>query len=229
MRRFLLVSLIAFAAGTAAVTARADELQYDQVEFTVQAETELQNDLAEAVLAAEAQHTDPAQVAAEINRAMGWALQQARAAKAVEAESGGYETYPVYDKTRLIDWRGSQGLVLRSRDSAALNALLGTLQQRLQVKAMRFTVSPERQRAAEVRLVDQALEDFKTRAARIQQGLGAKGYRIVRLQVDGAAAPPMPLMARVAAMEQDAAAPVAAEPGSSRQRLGVHAVIQLQF
>lgn len=229
MRRFLLVSLIALAAGAAAVTARADELQYDQVEFAVQAETELQNDLAEAVLAAEAQHTDPAQVAAEINRAMDWALQQARAVNAVDAESGGYETYPVYDKTRLIHWRGSQGLVLRSRDTAALNALLGTLQQRLQVKAMRFTVSPERQRAAEAGLVDQALEDFKTRAARIQQGLGAKGYRIVRLQVDGTAAPPMPLMARVAAMEQDAAVPVAAEPGSSRQRLGVHAVIQLQF
>lgn len=224
------VSLILIAALAAANHARAEDLHYDQVEFTVESSGELQNDLAEVTLAAEAEHTDPAQLAAEINRAMSWALGEVRKRPAIESRSGDYQTYPVYDNTRLHHWRGTQHLILRSEKIEDLNVLAGALQQRLQIKSMQFIVSPARQRAGEAQLVDQAMENFKERAVRIQRSLGAKSYRIVRLSVQGAGAPPpMPMMFRMAKAEMDSGAPVAGEAGTSRQQIALQAVIQLQF
>ncbi len=210
--------------------AHAEELQYDQVDFSVAAETELQNDLAEVTLAAEAEHADPAQLAAEINRAMDWALTEARKSAAIEARSGDYQTFPVYDKNRLLSWRAAQSLVLRSENIASLNAVAGALQQKLQIKSMRFLVSPAKQRAAETQLLDQLMDNFKERAARIQRGLGAKAYRIVRLSVQrGGAQPPVIMQSRMAMAEMDSPAPVASEAGSSHASVTAQAVIQLLF
>lgn len=211
-----------------AATVQAEELQYDQVEFNVQAEMEVENDLAETVLAAESDHADPAALANEINQAMAWALKQARGTSGVEIASGDYQTFPVYDKERLHHWHASQMLTLRSAKTETLMKLVGALQQRLQVKSMRFLVSHARQRATEAELTDQLMERFKERAARIQRGLGAKGYHIIRITLEGAAPPPdFRVMAATATMEK--AAPVAGEAGTSRQRLDARAVIQLQF
>ena len=220
----LLLSMLAIG------SARADEPQYDQVEFTVQAEAEWPNDFAEVVLATEGEHADAARLANDINQNMGWALRQARAVDGIEIQSGDYQTYPVFEKDRLHHWRAMQSLILRSRNIDALTTLAGTLQQRLQVKSMRFMVSPERQRSGEAELIDRAMADFKERALRIQRGLGAKGYRLVRLGIDGAGTPPpMPMMMRMTAAEKDGAAAVAGEAGSSRHQLTLHAVIQLTF
>jgi predicted secreted protein len=148
---------------------------------------------------------------------------------AVAADSGGYQTYPVYDKTRLDHWRGIQTLTLRSKRIESLNTLVGRLQQRLQVKSMRFTVSPDQRQAGESRLIDRALDKFRTRALRIQKGLDAEGYDIVTLQL-GAAGNPAPIpMARMTMARMENSAPVAGEAGTSRQTLSVHAVIQLHF
>jgi predicted secreted protein len=214
-----------------AAGASGGELHYDQVEFTVQAESELQNDLAEVVLAAQTEHSDPAQLAKELNDTMSWALNQVHAASGVDARSGNYQTYPVYDKNRLHHWRGAQTLVLRSKKIETINILVGGLQQRLQVQNMRFMVSPEQQRASEAQLLDQAMENFKERAVRIQNDLGAKGYRIVNLNVGGAGAPPPFPMERMAMakVQTDSGVPVAGEAGTSRQQLSLHAIIQLQF
>jgi len=224
-------ALLVVLLGVIAAGASADELRYDQVEFTVRAESELQNDLAEAVLAAQAEHSDPAQLAKALNDTMSWALKQVRAVSEVDARSGEYQTYPVYDKTRLHHWRGTQTLILRSKKIESLNILVGGLQQRLQVQSMRFMVSPEQQRASDAQLLDQAMADFKERAVRIQNDLGAKGYRIVSLNVaDEGTPPPFPVeRMAMAKMQTDTGLPVAAEPGTSRRQLAIRAAIQLQF
>jgi predicted secreted protein len=231
MRRswtFLLVMLSLMAAPYA-TAAGGDTLSYDQVEFTVQTETELSNDLAEVVLAAQAEHSDPAQVAKEINDTMAWALNQVHGSADIAANSGSYQTYPVYDKTRLDHWRGIQTLVLRSKQIAALNKLVGKLQQRLQVQNMRFSVSPDQQQASESRLMDQALEQFKARALRIQERLGAKSYELVSLKIGTSATPPPFPVERMAMARVESSPPVAGAAGTSRQSLSVQAVIQLRF
>ena len=206
-----------------------DALNYDQVEFTVQAQEELPNDLAEAVLTAQAEHGDPARVAKEVNDTMAWALNQVHGNADISADSGGYRTYPVYDKTHLDHWRGVQTLVLRSKKIAALNAMLGTLQQRLQVQDLRFTVSPDQQQASESRLIAQALDQFKARALQVQERLGATSYDIVSLKLGGSAAPPPLPMEGMAMARVQSVPPVAADAGTSHHSLSVHAVIQLRF
>ncbi len=222
----VMLSLVAAPYG---VAAGSDAPGHDQVEFTVQAETELSNDLAEVILAAQAEHSDPAQVAKEINATMAWALNQVHGNADIAANSGSYQTYPVYDKTRLDHWRGIQTLVLRSKQIEALNKLVGKLQQRLQVQNMRFSVSPDQQQASESRLMDQTLDQFKARALRIQERLSAKGYEIVSLKIGTSATPPPFPLERMAMARVENSPPTASEAGTSRQALSIRAVIQLRF
>lgn len=232
MRYSWVLLFVALGLGTppcGADSGRDDKLGHDRVEFTVQAEEELPNDLAEAVLAAQAENSDPARVAKEINETMAWALKQVHGVVDIAADSGGYQTYPVYDKTRLDHWRGIQTLTLRSKRIEALNNVVAQLQRHLQVQDMRFTVSPDQRQAGESRLIDQALDKFRARALRIQNRLGAEGYDIVTLQL-GAAGNPAPIpVARMAMARVENSAPVAGEAGTSRLILRVHAVIQLHF
>ena len=212
-----------------ATAAHGDDLSYDQIEFTVQVDEELPNDLAEVIMAVQSENRDPARLANEINDAMAWALDQAHTANNISVQNGSYQTYPVYDKSRLDHWRGIQTLILRSKKIESLNTLVGTLQQRLLVKGMRFTVSQDQLQASEKRLIDQALDQFKSRALRIQNRLGAKGYNIVTLRV-GASNNPTPIpMEGMAMARAETVAPLADEAGTSRQSLSVHAVIQLRF
>jgi predicted secreted protein len=67
---FLFVAFGLVASPCGAATAHDDELAHDRIEFTVQVEEELPNDLAEAVLAAQAENGDPARVAKQINDTM---------------------------------------------------------------------------------------------------------------------------------------------------------------
>jgi predicted secreted protein len=228
IRPFITFLLIA-AAGLNAAWADETATTLDQIEFQTQAAREVDNDQMQVVLAVEKENTDPARLADEINRAMDWALQQARAQSGVRSRSGVYHTFPVYDQQRIVRWRASQELILESGQTAALNGLVGRLQDRLQVKAMNFTVSEQRQAQLEGELTGEALDNFKARAQAIAQRLGAAGYDIVRLQLqDNTGAPPpapMPVMER---MLKAADTAVASEAGTSRLSVGVYAVIRLR-
>jgi predicted secreted protein len=207
----------------------ADDESLNRVEFQVQAAREVDNDLARAVLAVERENAEAAQLADDVNRDMAWALEQARTRKTVKAHSGGYRTYPVHDQQRIVRWRAEQELALESADTAALNGLVGRLQDRLQVRSMAFTVSDARRRETEGLLTGTALDDFRRRAEAIAQRLGAKGYDIVQLQIQegGDQPPPSPFLSRAMAVPADTA--VASEPGSSRLTVGVRAVIRLRY
>lgn len=221
-----LAALALVAAFSANGNACAEAPQYDQVSFTVQAESDLQNDVAEAMLAAESEASDPAKLAQEINNTMSWALDQARGAEGVSFQTADYQTYPVYDdKGRLLRWRGSQTLILRGEKIMALSTLAAALQQRLQIKSFQFTPSPARRRDAEAQLTDQALAQFTERAERIRRDLGATAYRVVSLDLQTSGAPQV--FSRMAIAERGAA-PVAAEAGVSRLQLTARAIIQLQ-
>lgn len=228
MKRLILIMTLLLLAPVGGASASDGVEGLNRIEFQVRAEREAANDLSQATLVAEYEHTDPARLAAEINRTMAWALERVRAAEDVRARSGSYRTWPIYDQRRITRWRASQELTLESAQPERLNTLIGGLQERLQVRDMRFTVSPEQQRKLEESLTGEALDRFRQRAGALAERLGARGYDIVRLQVldDGGRPPPMP-MARMMAMAEDVA--VASEPGTSRIGVTVHAVIQLRF
>ena len=229
MTRTLIATLCAaLAVGTAA---RADDADtaFDRIEFQTQATREVDNDLTRVVLAVEKEHADPARLADEIIRAMAWALQQVRTQDGIRSRSGAYHTFPVYDQDRIVRWRAAQELILEGEQNAPLNALVGRLQDRLQVRSMNFSVSEKMQVDIEQELTGEALDNFRRRAQAIAARLGATGYDIVRLQLqdEAGAPPPLPMQSMVRALKVEDA-PVASDPGTSRLVVGVYAVIQLR-
>lgn len=207
----------------------ADTPVTDQVSFRVEAAREVQNDQVSALLQAHAEARDAAKLADEINSTMHWALQQVKAVKDVTPQSGNYRTYPIYDKRKIVRWRGVQELRLESQNVAALSRLLGILQARLQMQSMRFSVSPVARDAVEDELIAEALAAFGKRASLIAGSLNASGYELVNVNIDSLDRPPvMPMhaesMARVSAAF---VAPPAVEQGSSRIGVQVSGSIRL--
>ncbi|MGD2076116.1 MAG: SIMPL domain-containing protein [Gammaproteobacteria bacterium] len=230
MRNALCVSLAwsLFALLPAAATAAEEQLR-DQVSFSVEADEDVENDRVEATLAVNAEDRDPAQLAETINRAMDWALQRARDEKGIDAQTAGYQTYPVYDERKIVRWRGRQELRLESQEVDRLSRLIGVLQERLQVQSLRFSVSPDRRRAVEEALVEQVLAGFQKRAALIVRSLGAKDYELVTVDIrTGERRPPIPVRAEaMATTARAAAAPPAMEAGTSRVNVEASGSIRL--
>jgi predicted secreted protein len=182
----------------------------------------------QVTLATFAESRDPADVATAINRDMDWALQIARAVDGVDVSTAGYQTYPVHKDNVIHSWRGQQNLMLEGTDHEAIGRLVGRLQEKLQVKSMQFSVSDDRRRAVENRLIGRALEAFRERAGIIGGNLEARGYRIVELNVNTSSQrPPVPYQARMASM--DAVAPVVSEAGESDIRVTISGTVELQL
>lgn len=230
MFKSLLILLSASALIISSIAAADDHKQtLNHIEFQLQAEREVDNDLTSAVLVVEDEHPDPARLAASINRTMTWALEKAKATPGIDIRSGNYRTVPVHDQQRrLTHWRASQELRLEGTEVEVLNRLIGELQERLQVRSMSFSITPARQAAVMKELTGEALDGFRERAAWIAGRLGAGDYDIVQLRIDdggGRISPPDTMMRTMSVPES---VPVATEPGVSRLGVGIHAIIRLR-
>jgi len=223
MRALLLALLLA----PLSASAQAPETLFNLVTLGAQAEREVPNDLLGAVLAAEAEGTDPAQLAGEVNRRMQAALAVAKAAAAVRFRTGTYQTFPVYERDRVARWRARQELRLESADFAAATELIGKLQASLVVTGMTLSVSPDMRRRTENALIPEAVAAFDERARVVRDAMKAKGYRVQSLQVSGGGAPyPVPLQAR--AMAASGSPAPAVEAGTTRILITVSGTVQLQ-
>jgi len=219
------------ALGPAAPARAAEDGPDRRVGFAVERSRDVANDWVTAVLSVT--HEDPkaAEVAARINRDMTWAMEIAKAKAAVRVRSGGYSTYPVHDPKRgeVRTWRGAQEIVLESGDVEAVTALVGALQERLQVQSLGFSVSPERRREVEQELVEDALRAFQERAELVRKSFGATGYRLVEVQVGtgGGGPPPIRPMMRTMAADAEMMAP-AVEGGTSQISVSATGSIELK-
>lgn len=178
----LLMPLASLAAGVDVVPVEGSTATHVQLSATVT--REVANDLVRASLAVEAEGPDAGALAQRVNETMGWALERAAAQSAVKAESGSYQTYAVHEKSEFKYWRARQRLELESLDTGALTALIGTLQTRLVVKNMQFTLSTPLRRKTEDRLITEAIDAFRHRADIVQKSMNAGGYRIRKLNVN---------------------------------------------
>jgi predicted secreted protein len=78
------------------------------------------------------QSTDQATASNEVNLAVRWAVEQAKATK-VTVTTSSYRTNPIYKKQHIQAWRVHQSIRLESTDAEQMAALLATLQQRLAI------------------------------------------------------------------------------------------------
>ena len=230
MPRFAPLVFLALTLLPAATASAADDTpRYNQIHFQVERSRPVDNDRMHAVLSITAEDDNAARLADHINRTMDWALKTAKTKTRIEARSGGYRTHPVYDKDKIRRWRATQELLLEGSDFAELGGLIGQLQERLQVNAINFSVSPTRRAAIEDELIAQALDAFKQRAELVRKQLAAKGWRLVNLAINAGGGQPVPMM-RGMAMEAMASsvAPPAVEAGTSILSVSVDGAIELQ-
>lgn len=199
----------------------------DIVNLQAEASREVENDQVIAVLAAEAEGVNPAELAETVNRRMAQALKSAREVPSVKLRSGNYQTFPRYGKERRIEaWHASQELRLETGDVAAAARLIGRLQGELNVRSMSLRLSPEARRAAEDALITEAIAAFHSRAEIVRKAMKASSYHVREIHVATAVGGgPRPLMYAERAV---AAAPVALEAGASQVTVTVSGSIQLK-
>ena len=201
---------------------------FNLVTLNAQAERDVPNDLLTAVLAAEPEGADPAQLADTVNRTMQRALAVAQGYRGVRARSGNYQSFPVHDKGRIVRWRVRQELRLESSDLAATSELIGKLQASLVVTGMHLSVSAEARRQAENALISEALAAFDDRARVVRDAMKAKGYRVKEVQISGGDQPRPMIGVAARAMSAESVAPPAIEAGTTRITMSVTGTIQLQ-
>jgi predicted secreted protein len=209
--------------------AAADDkpLTYDRISLQAAASAEVGNDILVAVLFAQREGDNAQELAAEVNSAIAWGLEIAKAQPEVQSQTLDYSTAPVYDKQRLTGWRVSQQLRLRSENAAALSELIGQLQERLAVRSIDYRLSPDKRSAAERQLVVQAIASFKRRAALVAEQFERPDYRLVALQVNTGSEPIRMRAVRAAAMSADAAVAPVMEAGTQRVEVHVSGSIEL--
>jgi len=228
---FAAIALPVIALGFGAPAAAAEDAPDRRVGFAVERSREVANDWVTAVLSVSHEDPKPAEVASRINRDMTWAMGLAKARTAVRTRSGGYSTFPVHDPQRgdVRHWRGVQEIVLESGDVEEVTALVGELQERLQVQSLGFSVSPEGRRKIEEELVAEALQAFQERAELVRRSFGATGYRLVEVHVGtgGGGPPPVGPMMRTMAADAEMMPP-AVEGGTSEITVSASGAIELK-
>ncbi|MBQ0723833.1 MAG: SIMPL domain-containing protein [Cycloclasticus sp.] len=150
----------------------------------------LETDTTIAVMAVEAEHKQPAQLAEQINTTMAWALDAAKKFKSIDVKGGQYSAHQMYDKNVVRSWRGSQQLVLESKNSVELGQLIGLLQTKLLLKSLRYIVSNEKRKKVKTGLIQQAIEQFKQQARVITKSLDHTQYAIHQINIDSNASQP---------------------------------------
>lgn len=210
------------------VQAHDEEILFNKVNLEAEARREVPNDEMTVLLTVEEQGGKPAELAERVNSDMAWALERAKEDPAIEAETHGYSTYPLYKNGTITGWRVRQELQLKSQEFSKLTELLGRLQERLQIMRMGFNPSPETREKHQNELISEAMERFRNRVKIIQQQMEGRDYRIVNLNVNTSGFGfPRPLMAaELSRAKADTASAPAVEGGKSEVTVTVSGSVQ---
>ena len=215
MKKLYLLACLLFP--SAVFAAEHGETLLNVVNFQAQASREVSNDIINAVLTIEMTDNDPKKLAESVNEAMGRAIKVAQTYKSVKLKSGDYQTYPVYDKNKLIQWRARHELRVESANTEDVTTLIGKLQDSMQLSRMAFSVSPEARRKIENELITEAITAFKQRAMLISASFNAKTYKIKECNISSGESTFRPEMAvrSLSASMREASVSPAVEPGTS--------------
>jgi predicted secreted protein len=217
----------------ASLPTQADDLHYNQVSLRAEVNREVAHDRMYVTLFSEDQNKDPAALAAGVTSTLNAAIDKARKVKGVTVSMGSRSSAPVYDDDgrKIVAWRERGELRLESADFASLSRLTGDLLDSLKMDNMSFAIATDTRRKAEDELLKDAVAAFKARAQLASEALGAKGYKIVSLNLNSAGFQPQPMRAmamRDASFSKAAPAPQI-EAGSSQVVVSADGVIEVSM
>jgi predicted secreted protein len=127
-------------------------------------------------------------------------------------------------------WRVSQSITLEGADFPVLATLVTRLQNEdgLLISGIGFSVAPSTQRAAEDRLMQQAVHTWQQRAQAAAEAFGGTSWRAGRITIQGnEGGRPQPMM-RVQAMAAGSAPPVNVEAGTTEVSVTVSGEVILE-
>jgi len=223
-----LLSILVWMLCPVTVASEEKPVTYDRVDLSASAQGEAPNDILVALLFREMEGPGAASLADEVNKAVTAAIKQIKQVPEIKVQTMDYQTMPVYQKERITGWRVRQSIRLETKDIGKFGSLLGDLQQQLNLQSIGYSISPERMKAIEDKLIAEALKAFQQRAELVTRELGRSRYRVVALRVETAGPPPRPFLGTARAMAMDAAAPVAIEAGEQKVEINVSGTIELQ-
>lgn len=210
------------------VAGEENPVTYDRIELAVSAQGEALNDVLVAVLFREMDGASAPALAEEVNKSIGQAIKRIKQVPEIKLQTLDYQTTPVYQKERVTGWRVRQSIRLESKDIPKLSNLLGELQQQLGVQSIGYSVSPEKMKEVEDRLISEAIKSFQQRADLVTRELGRSRYRIVAVRVETAGPPIRPAFMAARGMAMEAAAPMAIEAGEQKVQVNVSGTIEMQ-
>ena len=158
---------------------------YNRVDFQVEVSQQAANDQLDATLGTELNNADPGVLAQNLATTTSEAEKIAAAYPSVKVSTGNQQTWPVYgaSNTQLKGWRGRAELRLETTDFKAAGQLIAHLQSKLQLTDLHFSVADKTRHEVEVQLDQQAITAFRSRADLIRDAWGAKGYRMVTMNI----------------------------------------------
>lgn len=191
---------------------------------------EVEQDLLVANLSYSASNKEARVLQNEINTVMQKAVDLAKKDKSVKVNTGSYQVYEYNDpRTKEKKWQGSQSLTIKSKDSDAVLALAGKLQDmKLTMSGLSYMLSPETAIEVQDSLMEAALKQLQNRADRAAKAMGKSTAELRDVNVQGADVPYQPMYSARADMAMEGmaqmkmAAPVAAS-GESTITLSVNA------
>lgn len=200
--------------------------------LSTNAQRELANDQLNATLYVQERQAQAAQLADKLNRAINRARADATAYPQVRFSSGGYNSWPDYDKNGKIQaWQGRAEVKLESADFGRSAELIAQLQKYLLLDGVQFSVSDSMRKQTEQALIPQAISALQQQAAAAGKALGKTQQNVRELSI-GESQPGMPpMMLRAKAMAAEAAPAVTVpdwQPGKSMIQLNVNGRIELQ-
>jgi predicted secreted protein len=164
------------------------------------------------------------------SRAIDAALREAKTVKEVSAQTGQFSSFPVYGKDQQVTaWRVRAELALESSDFKALSALAGKLGARLAIASMNYSLSAASRKAAEKRLIGEAIAAFRDKAQAAAQAFGYAKFRIRDVSVNsGGSVQPRPLARAFSAMAGADAAPMPIEAGRATVTVAVSGSVLME-
>lgn len=134
-------------------------------------------------------HDTKGKTAAEVNRILAQAIEQARGAvkntNGFSLSNGSFRTSPIYNKDGRTDgWQGRAELVLTSKDLTAAESALGVLGAQLAISSIQFSLSGAKRKEEEQALLTEVAQAFQTRAQAAALAFGFKTYKIISLDLN---------------------------------------------
>ncbi|WP_019557077.1 SIMPL domain-containing protein [Thiomicrorhabdus arctica] len=234
-KRLLLVltlsitSLLSPSAIAQAATNHNNEIQSNQVHFSISESQNIPNDQLTIIFNHVAQGNSAQIVADEINVKMQDALIVLNQYPDVNHQTSQYHIRPAYNKQQIIThWTGSQNLTITLENKPELIKVLTDLQPYLTYQSMQFGVSTQLKTDITQKLTMKAIQTFQKQSAMIAQGFHAPDYRILETRINTPYNPPiMHSYAPNRMLTTEGMAPPAVSSGESTLRVDISGVLQL--